>query len=334
MGGGGGSGNLFRTYKGGGYSHAGFSSKLSFSNKSKKSNLSAEMIFESHIEKIRVSKDERLHLNDLKNEISESLSQDMKIRKVNVIGSTAKNTQIKNERGNDIDIMVELDEQEHGGWLKQENGARNSLEMFKRTLQKDPKFRNVEMHIDRNVVTVEVGNLKADVIPSFLTEDGGHVIPDTSGKQGFIKTNPRLSSRLFKNLDRKNDNKLSELTMEVKNWNQRNGGYLTSHHIECMTYDYFLKNKPKDGENSYKVNIREFFERIPWYLKRHVKDPVYGERADTYLNEGKRMKVIANSQKSTRILRQAEERARKGDEIESDKLYREFLGEGDADSEL
>ncbi len=334
MGGGGGSGNLFRTYKGGGYSNAGFSSGLSFSNKSKKSNLSAENIFEAHIEKIRVSKDERLHLDDLKNEISESLSRDMKVKKVNVIGSTAKNTQIKNKRGNDIDIMVELDEQEHGDWLKQENGSRNSLEMFKRTLQKDPKFRNVEMHIDRNVVTVEVGNLKADVIPSFPTGDGGHLIPDTSGEKKFIKTNPRLSSRLFKNLDRKNDNKLSELTMVVKEWNQRNGGHLTSHHIECMTYDYFLKNKPKDGENSHKVNIREFFERIPWNLKRHVKDPVYGERADIYLNERKKKRVIANSQKSTKILRKAENRARKGDEMESSKLYREFLGEGEGDNEL
>ena len=50
-------------------------------------------------------------------------------------------------------------------------------------------------------------------------------------------------------MDRKNDNKLSELTMVVKEWNQRNGGHLTSHHIECMTYDYFLKNKPKARED-------------------------------------------------------------------------------------
>ena len=329
MGGGGGKGNLFRTYKGGGYSLGGFSYGLSHSKESKKSNMSAESIFDAHVRKIRVSKNERLHLDNLKNEISESLSQDMKVKKVNVIGSTAKNTQIKNRRGNDIDIMVELDEKEHGAWLKQENGARNALEKIKRTLQKDPRFKDVEMHVDRNVVTVEVGNQKADVMPSFARKDGGHVIPDTSGEQKWIKTNPRLSSRLFKNLDKKNNNKLSELTMEVKNWNQRNGGNLTSHHIDCMTYDYFRNNKPKDGENSHKVNTREFFERIPWYLKRHVKDPVYGERADSYLTDRKRREVIADSQRSTKILRQAEKKARKGDEIGSNKLYREFLGERD-----
>ena len=96
-----------------------------------------------------------------------------------------------------------------------------------------------------------------------------------------------------------------------------------------MTYDYFRNNKPKDGENSHKVNTREFFERIPWYLKRHVKDPVYGERADSYLTDRKRREVIADSQRSTKILRQAEKKAGKGDEIGSNKLYREFLGEGD-----
>lgn len=327
MGGGGGTGNLFRTYKNGGYSQRGFSSGLSYSKESKKSNESAESIFDAHVRRIRVSKNERLHLDGLKNEISESLSRDMKVRRVNVIGSTAKNTQIKNSKGNDIDIMVELDEKEHGEWLKQENGPRNSLEKIKRTLQKDPRFKNVKMHVDRNVVTVEVGNQKADVMPSFLRKDGGHVIPDTSGEQKWIKTNPRLSSRLFKNLDEKYDNKLSELTMEVKSWNQKNGGYLTSHHIDCMTYDYFRKNKPKDGENSHKVNTREFFERIPWNLKRHVRDPVYGERADRYLTDIRRREVIANSKKSTKILRQAEKKARNGDEVESNRLYREFLGE-------
>ena len=326
MGGSGGTGHLFRTYKGGGYSQGGFSSVISHSKESKKSNDSVNNIFDVHIRKIRVSNNERFHLNNLKNEISESLSQDMKVKKVSVIGSTAKNTQIKKRSGNDIDIMVELDEKEHGEWLEQENGPRNALEKTKRTLQKDPRFKNVEMHIDRNVVTVEVRNQKADVIPSFARNDGGHAIPDTSGEQKWIKTNPRLSNRLFKNLDKKNDNKLSELAMMVKNWNQRNGGYLTSHHIDCMTYDYFKSNNPKDGENSHKVNIGEFFERIPWYLKRHVRDPVYGEKADGYLTDEKRRKVIANSQKSTKILRQAEKKARKGDEIESNKLYREFLG--------
>lgn len=328
MGGGGGTGKLFRTYKDGWYSHGGFSSGLSYSKESKNCNESAETIFDDHIRKIRVSEKERFHLESLKNKIGESLSQDMNVKRVNVVGSIAKNTQIKNINGNDIDIMVEIDDKEHGKWLRQEKGPRNSLDKIKRTLQKDPTFKNVEMHVDRNVVTVEVGNQKADVIPSFQIEDGGHVIPDTSGEQKWIKTNPRLSSRLFNNLDKKHDKKLSELTMVVKNWNQKNGKYLTSHHIECMTYDYFIKNKPSEGENSQRVNTREFFERIPWYLKRHAKDPVYGERADSYLTDDKRRKVIANSQKSTKILRVAEENARKGNELESNSLYTEFLGEG------
>ena len=78
MGGGGGSGSLFRTYKGGTYSQGGFSKKTFYSKESQKPNDSAEEILNRHIQSIRVSSNERLNLNDLKNEISDSLSQEMR----------------------------------------------------------------------------------------------------------------------------------------------------------------------------------------------------------------------------------------------------------------
>lgn len=326
MGGGGGYGHLTRSYSGGYFSGPGFSRGLFHSAKYDMSNESADKIFETHANNIKASNDEKFHLNGLKDDINDALSKELKIRKINVIGSTTKNTQVKNRKGNDIDIMVELDEKEHGEWLRQDNGTRNSLEKVKRVLQKDPRFKNVEMHVDRNVVTVEVGNQKADIIPSFPDGNGANRIPDTS-KQKWISTNPRLSTRLYKAEDKRNNYKLSELSREIKYWNQKNGGHLSSHHIDCMAYDYFKRNKPKDGENTLRVNTKEFLERMPWYLKRHVRDSVSGERADTYLTDAKRQQVISNAQESNKILRNAEKEAKRGNTRESDRLYRDFLGE-------
>ena len=53
MGGGGGSGSLFRTYKGGTYSQGGFSKKTFYSKESQKPNDSAEEILNRHIQSIR-----------------------------------------------------------------------------------------------------------------------------------------------------------------------------------------------------------------------------------------------------------------------------------------
>lgn len=327
MGGGIGDGNLFRTYNGGNYSTGGGHFGLRHYKDSANPIESAESVFKEHAERIRTSKEERLQLNSLKEDIHRALSNEFVIKKVNVIGSITKDTQIKKQNGNDIDIMIVLDENAHGQWLVQENGPRNSLEKAKKVLQNEPKFRNVEMHVDRNVVTLETGNSKADVLLAFPSSDGGQRIADTYGKQKWIKTNPRLTTRLFTDLDKQRNNKVSELTREVKHWNQRNGGYLSSHHIEWMVYDYFKKNKSKDGDNSSRVNTREFFERIPWYMKRHMRDPLYEEKVDSYLSDNKRKKIISNSQKSTKILRKAEKEVRKGNTENSNRLYREFLGE-------
>ena len=176
MGSGGGSGNLFRTYKGGTFSQRGFNTKLNKPVVSNPLNKHIENLFSDRIKKIHISDYEQYHLDDVKNKINVALSKDMAVLGINVIGSTAKNTQIKNENGNDIDIMVELDGGEYNGWMDTPNGSLNCLMKIKRTLQKNFNIPDIQIRIDRNVVTVDFGHIKADVIPAFSDKGDGYLI--------------------------------------------------------------------------------------------------------------------------------------------------------------
>jgi predicted nucleotidyltransferase len=326
MGSGGGYGNFFRTYKGGSFSQRGFNTKLNTPVISDPLNKHIENLFSDRIKKIHVSDYEQYHLDDVKNKISAALSKDMTVSGINVIGSTAKNTQIKNGNGNDIDIMVELDREEYNSWMDTPNGSSNCLIKIKRALQKNFNDPDIQIRIDRNVVTVDFGYIKADVIPAFSDNENGYLIPDTVDKPHWVKTNPKIMARVFNNLDKRNHNQLSKLTMLVKDWNKRNGNILKSFHIESMTYDYFANNKPKDGDNSLKTNTREFFERMPYYLRRGVKEPVYNEDVAAYLNSDKKREVVKKIQKCNELLRKGERAARKGNETETSENYSKFLG--------
>lgn len=327
MGGGGGSGHLTRTYRGGRVSLPGFGHKTIVPTNSGSIRNSIDAITERHLFKIEVPGPQSLRLGNLKDQISDALSKDFGIEKVSVIGSVAKGTQIKNKRGNDIDTLFVLDKKQHGAWLNQEGGHRICLERIKRALQKDPRFRNVELRVDRNVVTAYLGNERVDIIPAFENPKGGYYIPDTYGKGGWIESNPRLEARLFRNLDSKYNGNVIKMTKIVKDWNQRNGANLSSNHINCMVYDFFRYNKPKDGENSHKANVREFYERMPEYLRHHVKDPVYGNPSDSYLGDKERRGAIGKAQKSANLLKKMDDEAMQGHQNQSEEHYRKFLGE-------
>ena len=99
MGGGGGSGHLTRTYRGGRVSLPGFGHKTIVPTNSGSIRNSIDAITERHLFKIEVPGPQSLRLGNLKDQISDALSKDFGIEKVSVIGSVAKGTQIKNKRG-------------------------------------------------------------------------------------------------------------------------------------------------------------------------------------------------------------------------------------------
>lgn len=234
--------------------------------------------------------------------ISSILNDRLKVKEKHFIGSYARDTIIADSDHKDIDLMIVLDKETHGEWLKQQNGPRNCLQYLKDTLLSDGRFKNLDISIDRNVVTIKYSNFSIDIVPAFKRTQGGYRIPDTYQGQGWIKTNPRMFKRIMSLTDRRFNNQLSKVVRIAKGWNENNGKPLKSFHIETIVYDHF-KNQNKHLPLN--KQVQQFFKALPWLIKSQSREPVYNERVDEYLDRGRRDIAIKSAKKAKKVIDKA-----------------------------
>lgn len=326
MGSGGGRGELSRHYGDGTVSSPGFTRSHFLPPSAAETTEVIDTEIGDRLRGIDAPEDQRRALRNLKDTVQDRLSEELKIERVNVVGSVAKGTQIRRDGGNDIDLEVVLDRAIHGDWLVQENGPRNCLNKVKSVIEGDPRFSGVAVRVDRNVVTAVMGDVKVDIAPAFTNEQGGVLIPDTSGDQTWVRTNPRMSKKLLELSDKRHAGQVVPLIRLVKDWNERNGGRLRSYTVEAMCMRHFAE-KPEKGEESYRANTHEFFAHFPFYLdKGAVRDPVYGDAVDGYLTPEERGMLIRRALRTKGKIEKAERLAIAGRGDRAADGYRDALG--------
>ena len=324
MGGGGGRGDLSRTYAGGAVSSPGFEAEHFVPPSQEETTRAVDHVIEEHVSHLIPPTREVRELGEAKEAIHSSLSRELSLEGVNVVGSVAKRTQIYRPTGNDIDVEFVLNQERHGDWLTQPNGPRNCLTKVRETLATDPRFSNIDFSVDRNTVTAQFGRSRVDIIPAFRHPDGGVLIPDTSGGQRWIRTNPRLSKRILEEKDRRWGGQVTQTIKIAKAWSDRHRGP-SSVHVEAMVQDYF-DHKPQNGDNSSRTNVQEFFTRLPWYVQNPSYEPAYHQRVDTYLTPDERSRVIAKAERTAAKVRMAEKVARRADNSDAAaEAFREVL---------
>jgi hypothetical protein len=325
MGGGGGRGELTRHYEDGSVSSRGFESRHVIPPNHDETTGAIDAVIEEHVQRLDPPARQLRELGDLKRAIQASLSRELAVDATNVVGSVAKGTQIDRPEGNDIDVEFVLNPISHGDWLTQDNGPRNCLTNVRSILSSDPQFSHIELRVDRNTVTARIGQSRVDIIPAFRHPDGGVLIPDTTGSLGWVRTNPRMSKRILQEKDRRWGGQVSQTLKIAKEWSMKNGGHLTSTHIEAMVEAHFDR-KSQNGENSSRANVHEFFARLPWYVQRSSYEPVYGQRVDTYLSSEDRSRVIARASRVGTRVNRAERAAQGADNSDAAaEAYRELL---------
>ncbi len=325
MGSGGGRGEFARHYDGGTISSPGFAQTHFLPPSAAETTEVIDTRIGDRLREIDAPEGQRRALRDLKDSVEDRLSSELKVERVNVVGSVAKGTQIRREGGNDIDLEVVLNREAHGDWLVQENGPRNCLNKVKSVIEGDPRFSGVEVRVDLNVVTAMIGDAKVDIAPAFTNEQGGVLIPDTSGNQTWVRTNPRMSKRLLEVSDKRHAGQVVPLIRLAKDWNARNGGHLRSYTVEAMCMRHFAE-KPEGGEESYRSNTHEFFARLPFYLdKGAVRDPVYGDAVDGYLAPEERGVLIRKALRTKAKIEKAEKLALTGKAERAAECYRDAL---------
>jgi hypothetical protein len=326
LGSGGGRGELSRHYSNGSVSSPGFAPTFVVPPGAEEGTRVVDAAIQERLRAIEPPESERRFLGELKSGVQSSLAGELDVERVSVVGSYSKRTQIRREAGNDIDLELVLRQSTHGEWLTQENGPRNCLNKVRSIIERDPRFTNVDVSVDRNVVTARFGQSTVDIAPAFVHPDGGVVIPDTFGGQTWIRANPRLSNRLLHIMDARHRQGVIPVVKLVKDWDARHGGHLGSHLIEAMAMRHFAE-KPDGGERSLRTDTHEFLSRFVWYLQKGAtRDPVYGTPADDHLTPELRSTVISRAIRAAGKLDKAEALIRAGKFARGADLYREVLG--------
>ncbi|WP_330630845.1 CBASS oligonucleotide cyclase [Halocatena halophila] len=264
-------------------------------------------------------------IDERRQRLDDVLDEELEVEGSHQFGSHTRGTMVGPlDQDSDTDIMVVLDESEHGQWRQDENGARNCLQAVRRAL--DKRYPNSDVSIDRNVVAVKFHDFTAEVAPAFRTRNG-YVIPDSySEGQSWMKTNPRQYKNQFDAVDQARGGRLQKVARIAKKFNDSNGSPVSSYHAEVMAYHYVRTHPNKDASTT--ELVEGFFEQLPRRISNGTREPVYDQRIDAEMDPGERREAIEMAREAREHVRRASRLRREGDADAADKAYHEAIGEG------
>lgn len=265
-------------------------------------------------------------LKRLKAELQRAISNEVSLAEPpHVFGSYARGTMIGPNRQNDFDLLLVVEPTAHGNWRTQESGPRNALERLRDVIAHEPRFADCEVRVDRNAVRVSTTDGSVDLVPAFRHPLGGYEIPDTSGGQSWIRTDPRMFKRYFDAADKTHSGKVVRVARLAKQWNEAEGHRLKSFHLENMVLTHFRNRSPRT-DSSESEELRDFFRELPVYLQNHSRDPVNGERVDGYLDESEYQHVIRAAQRAHEAMVDSAAAAERRNYTRAASLLDEVLG--------
>lgn len=288
---------------------------------------------------------EREELSILQEDLEQTLSTELVVRSIHPYGSAVDGTQIPRARPNDMDLLVELDPEIYAVLIHNPDGPERILRMVKRAVRRNPNYHDAEIHVDRNAVTVAVGGVHVDLVP-FVPSDRtaerqmlefpylGEMlpttegrIPDTTHRKGWIETDPRLSMRYLKRLNKRHRGQIVPMIKRFKSVNERQGAILTSNHIKVIAMLDFHQHG-SDRAQSPRQRTRDFASRLSTYLRGPVYDPVTNEQVDAYLSPGDRTTAMNWAQSTYRALSEADAFVAAGEPKKAEAIYKRLFTEG------
>ena len=287
----------------------------------------SEETCEEQASESRVDEREGKKVADRREEVRDAVEDDLEIEEQHIFGSLTRDTLVGPlDEESDTDVMFVLDEDEHGDWVDDpENGPRDCLRKVKRSIQNDPRFKNADVSIDRNVVAIQFDNFTVEVAPAFRSGDD-YVIPNTYREgSAWVQTNPRRYKQQFQAVNENRNGNVAKLARLTKKYNEQTGKKISSYHMEVMVYDY-MRTRPQ-GDEPMDELVDGFFEELPRRLSSSTQDPATGQKIDDGLPQEDREEAISNAQQAREKLKAAERKKQEGDSNSSEH-YEEVI-EGD-----
>lgn len=279
---------------------------------------------DEYADKVEITDRQGETIDERRQRLEDVLNEELDVEDSRQFGSHTRGTMVGPlDEDSDTDIMVVLDEDQHGQWRRDKNGARNCLQAVKRILEK--RYPNSEVSIDRNVVAVKFHDFTAEVAPAFRQGDG-YVIPDTYNEgRSWVKTNPRQYKNQFDAVDQAHGGKLQKVARVTKKYNDNNGSPVSSYHMEVMAYHY-VRTHPNKSASTEEL-VEGFFEQLPRKISNGTREPVYGQRMDANMDRGERRDAIKKARRARKHMRRAARLREQGKIEEAEEAYSDAVGD-------
>jgi hypothetical protein len=184
----------------------------------------------------------------------------------------------------DVDVFIILDKKYYTG-----DGQASLLDKLKRSLQKTyPK--TPEISRNGQAVTIVFSDFSVDVVPSFLREGGGYLIPNSISKR-WISTDPKKHIQLWAFANKEQQLLLSPLTKMIKAWNREHSQLLRSFHLEVLV----LQILNGITITSFPLTAGYVFDQAREQVKYPVSDPAgFGGNIADYLDSQSKVNEVAS----------------------------------------
>lgn len=151
------------------------------------------------------------------------------------------------------------------------NGQSALLQEVKNEILKT--YSQTDVGADGQVVVVDLGDMKIEVVPAFENGDGSFKYPDSNDNGSWKTTNPRPEISAVNELNAKKGKNLKPLSKMVRAWKNTTGAPMGGLLIDTLAYDFLKDNKDYDQDtfSNYHFLVRDFFK----FLSDQNKDQAY-----------------------------------------------------------
>ncbi len=172
--------------------------------------------------------------------VRDCLGESLHVESAFLTGSYGRSTIIRPP--NDIDLFIVLSYPKHGSdFYNSHDGAEKALRVFHYYLK--ICYPDTPIRKDHPAIHLDFTTYGFDVVPAFLRNGGGYVIPNRYGS-GWMSTDPTKHAARTTAMNKATDNYFVPLVKIFKSWNRAHSDKLTGFHLEMAMVNAWPRAAP------------------------------------------------------------------------------------------
>ena len=198
--------------------------------------------------------------------VRDAVTSEFRVLDTFLTGSYRRSTMIAPLAQADVDVFIVLDP-----LYFQQNTPQSLLERVRTRLRVTyPETPRISKN--GQAVTITFTDFGVDVVPGFLREGGGYLIPDATGGR-WLSTDPKRHVEIWSAANQAHEGDLVPLMKMFKAWNRAHSEFLRSFHLEALTLAVLNNVTISD----FPSGVRYVFERARSAFTQPLLDPAgYG----------------------------------------------------------